>query len=430
MSATERSLPRRRLRQPKPPLRSARRPPADRTGAAPERARLAPGELVVVALQGLGTRRLRAALSALGIAIGIGAMVAVVGVSSSAQANLIAEIDRLGTNLLTVSPGQTAFGGAGALPDTAAPMIAGMRGVTSAAASYQVAGADVYRMPLVPSQETGGIGVEAAGDALPRVVETRMTSGHFLGPVAERYPQVVLGSEAARTLQITSASGHLMLYVGNHWFTVIGVMAPVALDSSLNADVFISLPLAERDFGVAPQPSEIYVRTTQNDVSGVADLLAATANPQEPSGISVTRPSNLLEARAAAKGQFTTLLLGLGAVALLVGAIGIANIMVISVLERRGEIGLRRALGATRAHISLQFLSESALLAAVGGLAGLALGAGATDVYAAARHEPFVVPLYALIAAPSAGLAIGALAGLYPAAKAARLSPTKALRAS
>jgi putative ABC transport system permease protein len=239
----------------------------------------------------------------------------------------------------------------------------------------------------------------------------------------------VLGAEAAQNLQITSATGHVMVYIGNHWFTVAGVMAPAALEPSLSAEVLVSLPVAERDFGIKPQPSEIYLRTGQNDVEGVANLLAATANPREPSGVSVNRPSNLLEARAAAKDQFTTLLLGLGAVALLVGAIGIANIMVISVLERRGEIGLRRALGATRLHISVQFLAESALLAAIGGLAGLALGASATDIYAATKHEPFVIPLYALIAAPAAGLAIGALAGLYPAAKAARLSPTEALRA-
>jgi putative ABC transport system permease protein len=400
-----------------------------RKGDPAYRASLPPRELLGVALSGLRTRKLRAALSALGIAIGIGAMVAVVGVSSSAQANLIAEIDRLGTNLLTVSPGQTFLGNAGVLPATAVPMIQGMRGVESAAAVYQVPGANVYRTPLVPSEETGGISVQAAGEDLPRVIGTRLTSGHFLGALANRYPQVVLGAEAAADLQITSATGHLMLYIGNRWFNVIGVIAQAALEPSLNADVFISLPVAEHDFEVKPEPSEVYVRSSQNDVDGVANLLAATANPQEPSGISVNRPSNLLEARAVAKGQFTTLLLGLGAVALLVGAIGIANIMVISVLERRGEIGLRRALGATRLHISIQFLAESALLAAIGGLAGLGLGAGATDIYATTRHEPFVIPLYALIAAPAAGLLIGAVAGLYPAAKAAHLSPTEALRA-
>lgn len=371
---------------------------------------------------------MRAALSALGIAIGIGAMVAVVGVSSSAQANLLAEIDRLGTNLLTVAPGQDLLGNSTVLPDTAAPMIAGMHNVKSDAAIYQLSAVSVYRNPFVPSVETGGIGVDAAGKNLPWVVGTRMRSGRFLGAVANRYPEAVLGAAAAQDLQIASATDHLMVYIGNQWFAVAGVMAPVALDPSLDSDVFISLPVAERDFQIAPEPSEIYVRTNQGDIGGVASLLPATANPQDPSGVSVDRPSNLLEARAAAKGQFTTLLLGLGAVALLVGAIGIANIMVISVLERRGEIGLRRALGATRSHITIQFLSESALLAAIGGGAGLALGATATDIYAAAKHEPFVVPLYALIAAPATGFIIGALAGLYPAAKAACLSPTEALR--
>ena len=205
-------------------------------------------------------------------------------------------------------------------------------------------------------------------------------------------------------------------------------MKPALLDSTLDTTVFISLPVAERLFQTQPNPSEIYVRANVNDVTQVSNLLAPTADPQDASGVDVSRPSDALEARAAAKGQFTTLLLGLGAVALLVGAIGIANIMVISVLERRGEIGLRRALGATRRHISTQFLTESALLAALGGLAGLALGAGATEVYAVAQNEPFVVPLYALIAAPASGFVIGALAGLYPATKAARLSPTEALR--
>jgi putative ABC transport system permease protein len=186
--------------------------------------------------------------------------------------------------------------------------------------------------------------------------------------------------------------------------------------------------VAERRFATTPNPGEIYVRANVDDVARVATLLAPTADPQNASGVDVTRPTDVLEARAAAKGQFTTLLLGLGAVALLVGAIGIANIMVISVLERRAEIGLRRALGATRRHVSAQFLTEAALLAALGGVAGLALGAGATAVYALGQNEPFVVPIFALVAAPATGLVIGALAGLYPAAKAARLSPTEALR--
>jgi putative ABC transport system permease protein len=257
----------------------------------------------------------------------------------------------------------------------------------------------------------------------------RMISGRFLSPRSQDLPEVVLGSAAAQNLQIYNPNGQLMVSIGNTWFTVIGIMGNSELDSTLDSDVFISRSVAAKYFKTKPNPATIYVRSDQNSVTSVSDLLEPTANPMDPTGVSISRPSDVLEARAAAKGQFTTLLLGLGAVALLVGAIGIANIMVISVLERRGEIGLRRALGATRGHISAQFLCESALLAAIGGAAGLMFGAGATEFYAQAKHEPFVVPLYALIAAPAAGLLIGGLAGLYPAMKAARLSPTEALRA-
>ena len=402
------------------------------TGALPRRgqidaARLPPRELLAVSIQGLRTRRLRAALSALGIAIGIGAMVAVVGVSSSSQAKLLATIDALGTNLLTISPGQNFLGTSEVLPATSVPMIGHMANVDSDAAVYGVSNAVVLRTPYVPSEETGGISVDAAGDDLPQVVGTTLASGHFLDAVSARYPEVVLGAQAASILQITQVGGHLMVYLGNTWFSVIGILKPAVLDSTLDSTVFISLPVAERLFGVQPNPTEIYVRANQNHVIAVANLLAATADPQNASAVDVNRPSDVLKARAAAKGQFTTLLLGLGAVALLVGAIGIANIMVISVLERRAEIGLRRALGATRRHISSQFLTESALLAAIGGIAGLLFGAIATWVYALSRNQPFVVPTWALIAAPAAGFVIGAVAGLYPAAKAARLSPTEAL---
>jgi putative ABC transport system permease protein len=293
---------------------------------------------------------------------------------------------------------------------------------------YQVANANVYRTPFVPSLDTGGIAVDAAGDDLPQVLQLSFASGHFLTAVSDRFPEVVLGAAAASVLGITHATDHVLVYLGNTWFTVVGILEPALLNPGLDSTVFISLPVAERLFRLQPNPSEIYARTRVNDVGHVANLLAPTADPENADGVQVSRPSNALEARAAAKGQFTTLLLGLGAVALLVGAIGIANIMVISVLERRGEIGLRRALGATRHHIAAQFLAESALLAAIGGVAGLILGAGGTLIYAEAKHEPFIVPLYALIAAPAAGFVIGTVAGLYPAARAARLSPTEALR--
>jgi putative ABC transport system permease protein len=387
-------------------------------------------ELLFVALQGLRTRRLRAALSALGIAIGIGAMVAVVGVSSSSQANLLAEIDSLGTNLLTVTPGTTFFGNNEVLPNTSIGTINHMQAVDSDSAIYQVPNATLRRTPYVPAEQTGGIGVDATDPGLLGVVGGQLATGQFLNANNENFPVVVLGAQAASTLQLQSIGGHVQVFLGNTWFTVVGVLKPVILDPNLDSTAFIGLPAAERLFQTQPNPSEIYVRANVNQVTQVSNLLAPTADPQNPDGVQVSRPSDALEARAEAKGQFTTLLLGLGAVALLVGAIGIANIMVISVLERRGEIGLRRALGATKRHISTQFLAESALLAAFGGAAGLLLGALATWIYASAKGEPFVVPVYALIAAPLAGLAIGMIAGLYPAAKAARLSPTEALRAT
>jgi putative ABC transport system permease protein len=392
--------------------------------------RLSLRELAANAILGLRSRRLRAALSALGIAIGIGAMVAVVGVSASSQADLLATIDRLGTNLLTVAPGQTFLGSNESLPATATGSIAHMPAVQGAAAVYGQSNLTVRRTPFVPAEQTGGITVDAADTALPQTVGTAVAQGRFLDPVSARFPTVVLGAQAARTLQIETVTGRVQVFMGGTWFTVIGILRPALLDPNLDTTAFIGLPVAERLFGAQPNASEIYVRADVNQVTQTSNLLAATADPQTPDGVQVSRPSDALQARADAKGQFTTLLLGLGAVALLVGAIGIANIMVISVLERRGEIGLRRALGATRRHIRAQFLTESALLATLGGLAGLGLGVIATAVYAVAQHQPLVVPLYALVAAPVAGLAIGALAGLPPAAKAARLSPTEALRAT
>jgi putative ABC transport system permease protein len=390
--------------------------------------RIPPWELLSLALQGIRTRKLRAFLSALGIAIGIGAMVAVVGVSASSQANLLALIDRLGPNLLTVSPGQTFSGDDAALPTTAVGSIRHMRSVRQASAVYQVSAANVLRTPYVPADETGGIGVDATDPGLLAAVSAKLATGQFIDSANQRYPVVVLGAQAASTLQIFSVNARLQVFLGDTWFTVIGILKPVTLDATLDSTAFIGLPVAAQLFQTQPNPSEIYVQADEGQVTQTAKLLPATADPQQPDGTQIGVPVDALKARAATKGQFTTLLLGLGAVALLVGAIGIANIMVISVLERRSEIGLRRALGATQGHITLQFLAESALLAALGGTAGLLLGTLATLAYALGQNEPMVIPTYALVAAPGAGLAIGMISGLYPAAKAARLSPTEALR--
>jgi putative ABC transport system permease protein len=218
------------------------------------------------------------------------------------------------------------------------------------------------------------------------------------------------------------------VFIGGQLYTVVGILESFTLDTSIDRAALIGLPAARRLFDTDPNPTTIYTRADDDQLKEVRSLLAPTASPEHPEQVEVSRPSDALEARAAAKGAFTTLLLGLGAVALLVGGVGIANVMVISVLERRSEIGLRRALGATRRHITAQFLTESLILAALGGVVGALLGALVTAVYAGAQGQPVVVPPEALAGGVGAALLIGAVAGLYPSLRAARLSPTEALR--
>jgi putative ABC transport system permease protein len=394
--------------------------------------RIAPSRLLALDVLragalGLSSRRLRAALSAVGIAIGIASMVAVLGISESSRADLLATLDELGTNLLEVAPGQTFGGEDSELPETAPAMVRALHGVTAAAATTAL-DETVRRSDYVPEEETGGIAVAAADVELAATVGARLSRGEFLTAASSRYPVVVLGSEAARTLGISGPG--VDVYLGGRWFAVAGVLAPVTLAPSLDRTALVGYPTAERLFGADRAASAIYVRADPDAVTAVRDRLAAAANPERAEEVEVSRPSDALAARAAAQTAFTSLFLGLGAVALLVGGVGIANVMVISVLERRSEIGLRRALGATERHVAGQFVTESLLLSALGGAAGVALGAGVTAAYALSRGWQVVVPPEALVGGLGAAVAIGAVAGLYPALRAARLAPTEALRSA
>ena len=388
-------------------------------------ARLSARDLVAVAGAGLRTRRLRAALSALGIAIGIAAMVAVLGISSSSRADLLAQLDSLGTNLLRVTPGETFLGADAKLP-TEAPSMLRRIGPVEWVAATGGTDASVRRTDLIPEAETGGISVLAADPELLGTLRGELADGRFLNRATARYQVVVLGAKAAERLGVT-ATGR-QVWLGGRWFTVVGILRPVALASEIDRAALVGFPAAEALLGSDGSPGTVYVRADPDQVEAVRSVLPATANPANPNEVRVSRPSDALAARAAANSAFTSLLLGLGAVALLVGGVGIANVMVISVLERRSEIGLRRALGATRGHVGLQFLAESLLLALAGGLAGVALGAAVTAVYATGRGWSLVVPVPAMPGGILAALAVGAVAGLYPALRAARLTPTDALR--
>jgi len=397
--------------------------------AVPSAARLRPSDLAGLASIGLRTRKLRAGLSALGIAIGVAAIVAVLGLAASAQQGLLAEIARLGTNLLTVTNGQTFSGTTAELPVTAPGMIDRLPGVTDVQDTGTVSGVNAYKSPLIPTIETNALSVEATTLGLPAVAGTNLAQGRFLNAATARQPVAVLGAATARRLGIDRIRPGIRIWADSQWFYVTGILNKDTYAPEIDSAVLVGFPAAEKYLHFDGHPSQIYVRTvdTQAATTRVHSLLGAQANPQNPSQVDVSQPSDALTAQADAQGALDTLFLGLGVVALLVGAIGVANIMIISVLERRSEIGLRRALGATKGQIRSQFLAEAILLSLAGGVIGVIAGASATAIYARVHGETVVIPPQAWAGGLAATLLIGALAGLLPAIRAARLSPTQAL---
>ena len=384
-------------------------------------------DLARLSIVGLRTRKLRAGLSALGIAIGVAAIVAVLGISASSQAGLLDEINQLGTNLLTVSNGENLLGAPTELPVTAPAMIERIRGVEQVQSTGAVSGANAYRSPYIPAGNTNSLTVQAASLALLPVVATSVAQGHYLNAATAQEPVAVLGAVAAQRLGIDRIYPGERIWAGGQWLYVVGILRPAVLAPAIDSSVLVGYPAAEKYLGFDGHPSTIYLRTQNSRVTTVDNLLAATANPENPNQVNVSQPSAALVVQAEAQSALNGLFLGLGAIALLVGAVGVANIMIISVLERRSEIGLRRALGATRGHIRTQFLSEAVLLGLLGGAVGVALGVASTVVYAHTKGWSTVIPIEAWAGGIAASVIIGAVAGLIPALRAARLSPTQAL---
>jgi len=396
-------------------------------GDAGAGSRLSRRDLFRIGSLGLQSRPVRASLSALGISIGIAAIVGVVGISQSSKSGLLAELGRLG-NLITVQASNTALGQETELPLTSEGMVSRVGPVTSVTEIGAISSVYVYRNPFLPASDTSGISVTATDAAFPTTLGARLAYGTFLNAATARYPAVVLGAEAASLLGITNLAHPTQIWIGGHWFTVLGILNPVELVTQLDSMAFIGFPVAEQYFGFDGHPTGLYLRSVPSQVKAVYDVLPETINPEDPSVVAATFPSDILKSELVTKGAYNGLLLGLGAVALLVGGVGIANVMVISVLERRSEIGLRRALGATRRHVAEQFLAEALLLSVLGGVAGTVIGGIATAAYAASQGWAVQIPAVALYGGIGAALVIGAIAGLYPSMRAARLSPTEALR--
>ena len=396
------------------------------TTTRPRRSHLRPADVLRLAGTGLRARPMRAFLSALGIAIGIAAMIAVVGVSTSSRAQLTAQLESLGTNMLTLTPGSDLTGAEVKFPTDAVGRVDKIDGVRQSSSTSLVK-ASVYRSSLSDKAATGGISALVAEPGLLDVVAGEVDKGDWLNPATSSYPSTVLGAAAARRLGVVEPG--TQVWLGGTSFTVVGILKPSVLAPELDNAALIGAPVAEKLFGYAGNPTTIYERSADEAVERVRGLLGPTISPQAPGAVKISRPSDALAAKNAADQAFTSLLTGVGSIALIVGGIGVANTMIISVLERRREIGLRRALGAMRGHILIQFLAEALLLAGLGGALGCVIGVGVTAGVAAANGWPFALPALIILAGLGVTVLIGAVAGLYPAVRAARTPPTAALNA-
>ena len=384
-------------------------------------------DIYSVAVYGIKARKGRSIMTSIGIGIGIAAIVAVVGISASGKADLIATLESLGTNLIKASPTSGFFGTQDELPKGVLGMVERIGPVDEVTSTTQT-DLLVRRTEFISELEGGGISVIVTNPELLDVVGGSLVEGRFIDSGLSNLPVATLGSVTAKRLGINNLEEPVKILINNQWFGVIGIIEKLSIHPDLDRSVFIGYGVAKELFNIESEPSTIYLRANPIYVEDVVDVLAPTMNPENPDQVEVSRPSDALEAQEAAEAAFTSLLLGLGSVALLVGGVAIANVMVMSVLERRMEIGVRRSIGATRSEIRTQFLLESILLSGFGGLVGVLLGAGITVGYTRYADITFSIPIGQVLGSIILALAIGALAGLYPAIRASKVQPAEAVR--
>ncbi|MFB9776608.1 ABC transporter permease [Brevibacterium otitidis] len=382
-------------------------------------------DLLRLGWHGVRAHPARATLSALGIAIGIAAMISVIGISLSSQAKVQEQLAALGTNMLTVSPGESFSGDKTSLPADSAERLRRIDGVEQVSWIAELEGAQAYRNTHIDPGQTNGLTVAAADEQLLSVTSTQLQNGAWFNRATGQYPTTVLGATAAKRLGIATPGSHVT--INGTDYAVLGILKPSALAPELNTSVLVGGAQAQKQLEFSGSPTTLFERSAEDSVSQVRDLIPSTLNAQRPNEVSVSRPSDTLAAQNAIDTAFTGLLVGVGSIALLVGGIGVANIMIITVMERRREIGLRRALGATRAHIRKQFMIESVLLATYGGLAGIVLGAACTVTVSLINGWTPTIPLIVPLLGITITIIVGAVAGVLPAMRAANTSPTAAL---
>ena len=390
--------------------------------------RLGPRDLLGLGLIGIRTRKLRAVLSALGISIGIATMLVVTGIPASSQQDLLQTLSALGTNTLQAGP----------VPDQdppvtlseKAPAMVARIGPVLTASAVANTHTVIRRNDRTDPDDSLGLTVLASRIDLLATINATVRVGRFLDPTSEGLPMVVLGSVAATRLgliDVPAGGVDFHVVIGNRLFTVIGILNAVPLSPDIDRAALVGWESARTQLHFDGHPTVIYLQSQEDQIEAVRSILPATIDPQNPSNVQVTRPSDALAAKRATQSSFSALFIGLAGVALLVGGVGVANTMVISVLERRAEIGLRRALGAHRGQIRAQFITESMALSLLGGIAGTLIGIAAIAGYARYQGWPVVIPLNSALAGLGGALLIGVVAGAYPAMRAARLMPTEAL---
>lgn len=414
------------------PLRRREGPP----GAVSKRPRLAATDLVGECLASLLARPGRAALTVLGTVVGVAALVATIGLSRTAGNQIVGRFDALAATDIVVTPKATRSGFvAGVLPWDAEGRLRRLNGVVSAGTltNVDLKGQLVRAVPVSdPQGQTEfQLPVKAASPGLFAAVRATLESGRLpdSGHSARGDRVAVLGPNAADRLHVVGVDNQPAIYIGDHLYVVVGILSGVERQPSLLESVVIPEGTALQEFGLAG-PGSVQVETRIGAATVIAGQLPLALNPAGPNELKVVAPPEPRRARAGVQSDLNSLFLLLGGVSLLVGAIGIANVTLVSVLERVGEIGLRRSLGAARRHIAAQFLLESTTLGLVGGVLGAAVGTLVVVGVAATRTWTPVLESWVPLGAPLLGAVVGLLSGLYPSARAAALQPVEALRSA